>query len=239
MRKCSVCGEVLEASEFNKGRCECRNCSKRIQKEKYWKNKGRCADITEKMCKVCGKILPISKFDKKGCAKDGYRPECKDCGNIWRKEWRYRTGEDKPPSPTHARNVWLGITIGEEVASRYFKNPQRAPYGTPGYDLICQNGFKIDVKVATFARGGWVFHVKNRSGTKPDYYLLIAMESSEVLTPCHIWLVPANGQIGNKMICERSSFGISPKTISKLSQYEKPIEKLTCICNSMYEEGGQ
>ena len=234
MRTCTICVETKSKEGFNKGRPECRECSKKIQKEAYWRNKGRCIDITEKTCKKCGMILPISKFDKKGCAKDGYRQNCKDCTNELRKEWRYKRGDNELPSPTHARNVWLGITIGEEVASRYFKNPRRAPYGTPGYDLICQNGFKIDVKLSTLNRNSWTFSMQNRTGEKPDYYLMIAMESGDTLTPRHIWLIPVGATVGNRKLCERQSISVSPSTVSKLAKYEKPIDKLNCICDTMH-----
>ena len=237
MKTCRVCEESKPDEDFNKDRNECRECQKKLQKSRYWAKKGQVADVIEKTCSTCGFILPISKFDTQCGTRDGYRTVCRDCCNKRRKEWRYRTGEYKPASPTHARNVYLGIIIGEEVACRYFKNPVRAPYGTSGYDLICQNGFKIDVKLSTTGKNGsWSFGIKNRSGEKPDYYLLLAMESMEVLTPRHIWLIPASAIIGRHKICDKVCFGVSPSTINKLEKYEKPIDRLECICKTMIDE---
>jgi len=198
------------------------------------------ADITEKVCSTCGFILPISKFNTQCGTKDGYRNVCKDCCNKRRKNWEHKIGKSEPASSTHARSVYLGVIIGEEIACKYFKNPVRAPYGTPGYDLICQNGFKIDVKLATANKdGAWSFSIKNRSGEKPDYYLLLAMDDTDDLSPCHIWIVPANAIIGKGKICDRQSFMVSPTTLHKLSKYEKPIEKLECVCNMMKENSSE
>ena len=233
MKTCRVCNQHKPVEEFNAGRNECRDCQKKLQRERYWSKKGKVANITEKTCSACGFVLPISKFDTQCCTKDGYRTICKDCCNKRRKQWRYRVGEDKPASSTHARNVYLGITIGEEIASRYFKNPVKAPYGTPGYDLVCQNGFKIDVKLATIGKNGsWTFGIKNRTGTKPDYYLFLAMESIETMNIQHIWLIPSNAIIGQRELSGRTSFGISPTTVHKLAKYEKPIDRIDCICNT-------
>ena len=236
MRTCRVCKESKPDEDFNKDRNECRECQKKLQKSRYWAKKGQVADVIEKTCSTCGFILPISKFDTQCGTRDGYRTICKDCCNKRRKEWRYRVGEDKPASSTHARNVYLGITIGEEVACRYFKNPIRAPYGTSGYDLICQNGFKIDVKLATLGKNGsWTFGIRNRTGEKPDYYLLLAMESIDVLTPRHIWLIPVDAVIGRHKLGDKICFGVSKNTVSKIAKYEKPIDRLQCICGSLHQ----
>ena len=235
MKTCRVCEEDKLEEEFNKGRNECRECQKKLQKSRYWSKKDHVADIADKTCSTCGFILPINKFDTQCGTRDGYRTVCKDCCNKRRKEWRYKIGEDKPASATHARNVYLGITIGEAVAKRYFKNPVRAPYGTPGYDLICQNGFKIDVKLSTIGKNkSWSFGIRNRTGTKPDYYLLLAMESIDTLIPHHIWLIPFDAVIGRQKLCDKICFGVSQNTVHKIARYEKPIDRLKCICDSMH-----
>ena len=44
---------------------------------------------------------------------------------------------------------WLGITVGEKVLSKVFKNVEIMNTGNKGYDFICNGGYKIDVKTAT------------------------------------------------------------------------------------------
>ena len=94
MRTCRVCEESKPDEDFNKGRNECRECQKKLQKSRYWAKKGQVADVVEKTCSTCGFILPISKFDTQCGTRDGYRTVCRDCCNKRRKEWRYRTSED-------------------------------------------------------------------------------------------------------------------------------------------------
>jgi len=237
MRICSQCGKELPDDCFNKGRPECRECSKKNWKERYEKQKNKVSDITSKYCPGCGKIIPISMFDRKPGAADGYREVCKVHANERRKVWRHKRGDNKTPTLYHARNVYLGVEIGEEVAARYFKDPVRAPYGTPGYDLICRNGFKINVKLSTANKDGrWVFALTNRSGAKCDFYLLIAMGSLDDLTPKHIWLIPPDVVIGKSKMCDKQSFSVAPSTVSKLAEFEKPIERLESCCNTMKSE---
>jgi len=231
-RMCSQCKQIKKLEEFNKGRTECRVCSQKIWKERYDATKGKFDEnLTHKICKGCNQLLPISEFQKKAGSRDGYNNKCKICTNKDRLEWRHNTGRSKTPSRTHAWNVRLGNEIGEKVAARYFVEPIQMPYNNPGYDLICKNGHTIDVKCAIANNNRWNFSIKHNK--IPDYFILIAFDSKENLQPQHIWLIPGSAIINNKLFNSRSSFSVSLSTCSKIAQYEKPVEKLECCCQSM------
>jgi len=219
---------------FNKGRSECRECSKKTWKERYHASKNHHEDLIGKTCSLCNTFLPIKDFNKKAGSADGYRNECKTCINKRRQEWRYRRGDNKSPSRDHAWNVWFGIEIGEEIASRYFDNPTRMPYGNPGYDLICKNGFTINVKMAIQRDDRrWTYALSSRSGVGCDYYMLIAMSDRDTLEPLHVWLIPSNAVVGRNRTCDKGSLSVSPSTLSKLAEYEKPVGHLQCCCQSV------
>ncbi len=48
MKTCRVCNQHKPVEEFNAGRNECRDCQKKLQRERYWSKKGKVANITEK-----------------------------------------------------------------------------------------------------------------------------------------------------------------------------------------------
>ena len=41
---------------------------------------------------------------------------------------------------------WLGICIAENLLPEIFENVEMMPYGNPGFDALCNKGFKLDVK---------------------------------------------------------------------------------------------
>jgi len=231
-RMCSQCKQIKKLEEFNKGRTECRVCSQKIWKERYDATKGKFDEnLTHKICKGCNQLLPISEFQLKSGSKDGYNNKCKVCTNKDRLAWRHKTGQNETYVKDHEWNMKFGCKIGEEVAARYFVEPIQMPYNNPGYDLICKNGHTIDVKCAITSQNRWAFTI--RKNTNCDYFLLLAFDSKESLKPQHIWLIPGNAIIGKRELNSRVSFSISSSTLSKIAQYEKPVEKLECCCQSM------
>lgn len=81
---------------------------------------------------------------------------CRSCYNKWwhdnhpgyTTEWFHRTGKCNPHNENRMCSQYLGIFIGEKVLSKVFKNVERMPINHSGYDFICGNGYKIDVKVS-------------------------------------------------------------------------------------------
>jgi len=123
---------------------------------------------------------------------------------------------------------YLGIHIAENVLSKVFKDVIKMPNNNPGYDFICSNGYKIDVKSACMKKDrpdSWYFHTENNFIA--DYFLCIAFDNREDLNPLHMWLIPSN-TITNK----NSSLYISNKSIDVWNRYEKSIYNIIQCCNS-------
>lgn len=131
-----------------------------------------------------------------------------------------------PMSKNKECSLWLGVHIGEPVLVGLFKNVERMPMNNPGYDLICGNGKKIDVKISCARKkGGWAFSIKHN--TTADYFLCMAFDTRKDLNPLYIWLLPGN--VFNHFVLA----SISPSTIDKWSEYELPIDKAILYCDSM------
>jgi len=123
---------------------------------------------------------------------------------------------------------YLGC-IAEKLLALTFKDVKRMPYSNPGFDLICNQDYKIDVKSsATGHLGHWMFNiVKNRIA---DYFLCIAFESRDELIPVHVWLIPSN------VVNHRISIQISKSTIDRWSKYEKPIKRVLACCDVIKDQ---
>jgi hypothetical protein len=99
----------------------------------------------------------------------------------------------------------------------------------PGFDFICKNGYKIDVKSSSlhplkYSRGKaydhpyWFFKInKNHIA---DYFFCLAFSSRASLEPLHVWLIPAN------VINHLQSLIITQTQLPKWSDYEKPLDKV-------------
>ena len=127
---------------------------------------------------------------------------------------------------------FLGITVAEHVLSNVFKNVVRAPMGNRGFDFWCNNGFKIDVKSSCIRRkkikhssDAWSFKIKRNEIA--DYFLCIAFDNREDLSPLHLWLIPG------KDINTKLALSISASTLSKLDAYKLDINKTITCCDAM------
>lgn len=130
--------------------------------------------------------------------------------------------------------VYLGVYVAEKVLSKFFDNIIIMPYGNPGYDYICDKGYKIDVKSSCLhihnREKYWLFCIDRN--TIADYFLCLAFDDRESLKPQHIWLIP-----GNIVNC-RLRFGIY-NTLSSLSKwliYEKPLDKVINYCVELKQD---
>jgi hypothetical protein len=110
------------------------------------------------------------------------------------------------------------------------------PFNNPGYDFVCDKGFKIDVKSGVLHKPKtsknmyWDFHIKYNKTA--DYFLCIGFDNRESLTPLHVWLVPGN------VINQKRSMHVanSEKILDKWSQYEQSLERVIACCDSMKQE---
>ena len=124
---------------------------------------------------------------------------------------------------------YLGITVAERVLSKVFKNVERMPNNNPGYDFICNKGYKIDVKSSTKMkyRNGWLFNI--RYNKIADYFLCLVFDDRKNLNLLHIWLIPSN-KINNLM-----GLVISESKLDKWNKYElfDKLNKVIACCNMM------
>lgn len=125
---------------------------------------------------------------------------------------------------------FLGVHIAEEVLLNVFVHVERMPYGTPGYDFICNRGKKVDVKsscirVITGHSKRWCYHINQNTNT--DYFLCIAFDDRESLNPLYLWMIPAGA------INDRLHISISESTLHKWDKYKLEIDKVISCCNIM------
>jgi hypothetical protein len=137
-----------------------------------------------------------------------------------------------PMSENKKCSAYLGVYIAERILSKYFEDVIVMPFGNPGYDFVCKNGFKIDVKSSTLHEmtgrtSRWGFCI--RCNEIADYFLCLAFnDDREDLIPLHIWLIPG------PVVCHyHNGFYITnnEQGIKKWSQYEKPLDKVVNCCN--------
>lgn len=152
-----------------------------------------------------------------------------------RNEWKYKTGRSQPMSKNKKCSKYLGVYIAENILSNFFEGLIRMPHDNPGYDFICKKGFKIDVKSSCLYYGKignphWMFRIDHNNTT--DYFLCISFDDRTNLTPLHVWLIPGN------IINKKSGLTItdSQNSLSKWSQYEKPLDKVNVCCSIMKAE---
>ena len=122
----------------------------------------------------------------------------------------------------------LGVHIAEQALSQFFKTIKRMPINNPGYDFKCGLDYKIDVKSSCKGQGGsWQFRIKRNAVA--DYFLCIAFDDRENLTPLHVWLIP--GPAVNHLV----GLGICPgeRGLAKWAKYEKGLEPVEMCCSKM------
>lgn len=149
----------------------------------------------------------------------------------------YRIRHQRTYVPTGGENrdcgVFLGVHVAERVLSKVFKGVERMPYHNRGFDFICSRGKKIDVKSATYStRNGsvrWQFYI--RKNTIADFFLCIAFDNRDELTPLHMWLLPGD------VVNDKSKASITNTALDKWDEYRIPIDKTVECCNEMKQGG--
>jgi len=189
----------------------------------------------EKLCGKCGKYKSRSQFSRDVSKPDGLQSWCKNCKTKYELERSHRKGIKQPMGENRDCACFLGIHVAESILSCIYENTKAMPYGNPGFDFICGRGYKVDVKSGCRRhREGrsdqWIFHIgKNRIA---DYFLCIAFDSRESLTPEHIWLIP--GDDVRNMV----GITISVVTLSRWEKWEQPIYPVLKACDVILHQGG-
>lgn len=181
------------------------------------------------VCKECVRI-----------AKQRWRAENRERDRAQLTNWR-RANPDKvrastarsrrkrgiqPISENKSCSAFLGVHIAEQVLSEVFKNVDIMPYGNHGFDFVCNQGKKIDVKSSCISKDGqWVYSIGRN--TIADYFLCLAFDNRVDLNPIHLWMIP--GDVLNDHQCT----GIRPTTIGRWKKYELDITKISTCCNNI------
>ncbi len=143
-----------------------------------------------------------------------------------------------PMSKNKECPAYLGIFLSERVLSKVFESVTRMPNNNVGYDFICKNDFKIDVKSACLQKYKankakdeykvWKFNIRHNKIA--DYFLLLAFNNRTDLEPQHIWLIKGTELIREKEINECHYFTVfnTAKAIERISKYELK-DKLECV----------
>lgn len=176
----------------------------------------------EKVCFRCKQRLPLENFNK--CKKEKNKDErhsyCKACFTKYVREHRHKQNENTEMSKNTKCSSYLGVYITETLLSKEFKNVERMPYGNKGYDFVCNKGLKIDAKSSciknNFTKHYWNFCIKRNK--IPDYFVCLAYDNRENLTPLHLWIIP--GHVINHL----TGLIISETTMDKWKMYEREIK---------------
>jgi len=162
-----------------------------------------------------------------------YRTEHQDKVNAGKRKCYYASSGGQPMSKNRSCSMFLGVYVAERLLAHLFKNVTRMPHNNPGFDFKCGQGFLVDAKSACsqISPNGtikWIFTI--RRNTVPDYFLCIAFDNRDKLTPLHYWLIPGD-VLSHLMLAS-----ISETTLDKWAKYEKPIDEAICCCNTMKGE---
>lgn len=157
----------------------------------------------------------------------------------YQREQRWNNGIQSPMSENENCASYLGVHIGEILLSKIFKDIKRMPYANPGYDWICDKGYKINTKTSTLDKGlnRWMFNIDYNNIT--DYFMLIAFDDIENLNPMHVLLIEKNEIVRGRKFYMRSSIHINNKHkyLLPFQKYEwvDKLERLTECCKELKE----
>lgn len=199
-------------------------------------------DRIYRKCRVCDVSLIIGNNITQH-QLDNYQYVCRDCARetqrdqkceyrrthrAERLDWYHRTGRSTAMSENRECTAFLGVHAAERVLSYVFKDVERMPYGTKGYDFICNRGKKIDVKsscryINKNKTDYWQFRIKKNQIV--DYFLCLAFDNRRGINPEHIWMIPA------KILNQLVSASISETTLDKWAEYELNISKVSMCCD--------
>lgn len=182
-------------------------------------------------------------FSQEGLNKLGF-----DSYTQYLQDRRHKLGRSKPMSENKECAAYLGVHIAETVLSKIFHNVKRMPVQFSGYDFVCGKGFKVDVKCSVLTddtRNHRLFRFNIRKNIFADYFLLLAFDNRECLTPLHLWLINGDELVGvngeykkplnSKKILTIHNTLRSLKIYEQYEQTEK-LNKLQCLCNGEHHE---
>lgn len=150
----------------------------------------------------------------------------------------HANGKVRPMSEAKDCSMYLGVFVAERALSKYFNHVKRMPYSNPGYDFECDRGFKIDAKSACLynynhEKRTAAWYVRIRKNVVADYFMVLLFNNRNDLEPMHLYLIP--GRAINHL--DTLSITNSPRSLARLAQYERPLDKVVSCCSEMREWG--
>lgn len=155
------------------------------------------------------------------------------CYEEYVKTRSYYPGMPNPIKENRMDNKFIGVYIGENGITKIYEGSKRMPYNHPGYDIICQKGYKIDVKSTVLSRyNTFSFGIqKNRTA---DYFALVGFNNIIELTPLHLWIIKSDENIHGRQLKELGALKIidEPQYIQEYQKYENlyRLEMLKSVC---------
>jgi len=124
-----------------------------------------------------------------------------------------------------------------------FEGSQRMRLGNPGYDIVCNKGYKIDVKASTLSVTN-TFGFNINENRIADYFILIGYNNIIELKPLHIWIIGGKEIIHDYPMHDWNRLMVpnEPTHIEYLQKYERidKLDELREICiefNSKHKIG--
>ncbi len=156
------------------------------------------------------------------------------CYEEYDKIWEYYPDMPDPIRENRKNTRFIGVYIAESSVNKLFEGSQRMRLRNPGYDIICNKGYKIDVKASTLsATNTFGFHIhENRIA---DYLILIGYNNIIELKPLHIWIIGSEDIIRDYPIHDWYMLNVpnEPIHIEYLQKYERidKLDELGEICD--------
>ena len=183
-----------------------------------------------KVCIKCGVLLELNKnitlsrYDK-------HYYICKTCVGKKSAEIRYKNG-GKPMSKNKSCTNYLGIHITERMIASVFNTVKQMPPNNPGYDFICDENKKIDVKSACISinnRGYKILKFAIKYNNIPDYFLCVGFNNRSDLTPINIWLIPS--KVVNNI--STLTMYLTDNGTKRWDKYIMDMVKINTYCNNI------
>ena len=222
IHNCRKCGAELTddnwySSDRERGNYVCKECER--------ERKCLYREANAEKVKEYHRLYQEANRDKLNAQKLSWRINNPDKAKAQQIRAQRKRGQ-LPMSDNKACSSYFGVYVNERLLKHYFDDVEVMPMNTPGYDLVCNKGKKIDGKASCLRKNGrWEFTI--RHNTIADYFMLVAYDNREDLNPLHIWLIP--GHVLNHLM----GTSISPNTLDKWAEYEQPIDKLSACCDKM------
>lgn len=225
-----VIGENVTQSSVDHSIYTCQVCQRKHDRERYCRKPPRQVASEKRICNKCGVPLVIGETVSQSQITH-HHYVCQKCSTMRQRDYNHRTGRNQPMSEKRDCPQFLGVHVAERVLSSVFKDVKRMSPNNPGYDFRCGCGYLVDAKSSCRRQhlpphaDQWSFHInKNKIA---EYFLCLAFDNRDDLTPEHIWLIPA------EKVNDKVGISIAETRLDKWKEYELPIDQVASCCDTI------